>query len=97
MNWKLRCYLAILGSLCHRTTCKKGNAMVAELNDLVYQGKLELLFQSPGKKEEVWNPGDPLKGLLVNTMLSEKSEWKSSNHIPRAENSQKPRSGYSAT
>lgn len=47
--------------------------MVAEINDLVYQGKLELLFQSPGKKEKVWNPGDPLKGLLVNTMLSEKS------------------------
>lgn len=46
---------------------------MAGVNDLDYQGKLELLFQSPGKEENVWNLEDPLKWLLVNTMLRGKS------------------------
>lgn len=47
--------------------------MMAGVNDLFYQEKLQLLFQTPEEEENDWNPGDPLKGLLVNTTLSKKS------------------------
>lgn len=70
MNWKLRYSLAILGSLCHRTTCKKLNYTMVRVNNLV--------SVSQSREGEVClEPKGPFKVPPGNTTPSGKTSWKS--------------------
>lgn len=55
---------------------KKGITVLGEMVDSDYQGETGLFLHNGGKKDYIWNAGDPLGNLLVQPCLVTKVNGK---------------------